>query len=238
MTSKDLMDLRHFNINLTSRSLENTTIVYDADGGGGGEPDAGVSRDYSARFAPYTLLAACCIVFNVLSLLAMANIRGRHTVHHTLLINLTVCDIVGTVLLWMYYNSPLIFPRFRVTRLRHCLFKVVVLLVPFLLSLCCSALSLLMLAVNQYIAICHPLFSQTTVTHGSICVFIAGAWMLSAAAASVPTVLMLFKTHFEDCAVFAGDMAEKSLEVCAYALAGLIVVIVLLYGRIYREVRA
>lgn len=214
-------------------SWENVSFTYDDDD----SSDSGaISTDYSARFPLYTALTVCCILFNTVSLMAMANIRGHRTVHHSLLVNLSVCDIVGSILLWMYYNSPLIFPRFTVTSLRHCLFIVIVLLVPFLLSLCCSSLSLLMLAVNQYIAICHPLFSQTQITHGSACICIAGVWLLSAAAASVPTFLMLFKTHFEDCPGFASDMAVKSLEVCAYVLAGLIVIIVIFYGRIYREV--
>lgn len=222
-------------LNVTSNNSywENASLMYEFEDNG----DSGIfSMNYNARFPLYTVLAVCCILFNIVSLMAMANIRGHRTVHHSLLVNLSVCDIVGSILLWMYYNSPLIFPRFSVTSLRHCLFIVIVLLVPFLLSLCCSSLSLLMLAVNQYIAICHPLFSQTQITHGSACLCIAGVWVLSAAAASVPTFLMLFKTHFEDCSGFASDMAVKSLEVCAYVLAGLIIIIVIFYGRIYREV--
>ena len=81
------------------------------DGGGGG----GLAIDFSSRFVPYTTLSVCCLLFNGVALAAICFVRGPRTVHHRLLANLTVGDVVGTVLLWLYYNSPYIFPRFEVT---------------------------------------------------------------------------------------------------------------------------
>jgi len=83
---------------------------------------------YGLRFGPYTVVSVAGLLFNIVSLLAMAHIRGRRTVHHALLVNLAMCDMTGSVLLWMYYNSPYLFPRFQLTSVRHCLFILVVLL--------------------------------------------------------------------------------------------------------------
>lgn len=82
-------------------------------------------------------------------------------VRHVLLINLAVCDLVGSVLLWMYQNAYQIFPRFTADRPIHCLFIFSVLVAPFVLSLCISAFSLLLLALNQLAAICRPLFATS-----------------------------------------------------------------------------
>ena len=195
-----------------------------------------VGQTFGSRFIPYTVLAASGLLFNILSLMAMTKIRGTRTVHHTLLMNLSVCDIFGSVLLWMYYNSPLIFPRFRTATIEHCLFIIMVLVAPFILSLCCSSLSLLTLALNQYIAICDPLFSTTKITKRKACFCILIIWMLSIISAHVPAMLMLIKTRFEHCAIYVTSMGQASFEICTYALAALIIVIVILYVRIYSEV--
>lgn len=67
--------------------------------------------DFGTRFVAYSVVAGACLLFNTVSLAALGHIRGPRTVHHRLLTNLAVCDLVGTVMLWMYYNSPHIFPR-------------------------------------------------------------------------------------------------------------------------------
>ena len=191
---------------------------------------------YGFRFIPYTVFAVACVFFNVLSVGAMLHIRGRRSVHHTLLLNLAVCDMVGSVLLWMYYNSPLIFPHFEITTLGHCMFITLVLVAPYILSLCNSFLSLLMLAINQYMAICHPLRSVTNITKGKIYLCIACAWLLSVVLATCPAFLMLMMTQQKHCTLYATEMAVHSLEICAYGLAGLIVIIVALYARVYRKI--
>ena len=195
-----------------------------------------VGMTFGMRFLPYTALAAIGFTFNVLSLIAMTKIRGTRTVHHTLLMNLAVCDMIGSVLLWMYYNSPVIFPRFRATTLEHCLFIFMVLVAPFIHSLCCSSLSLLTLALNQYIAICDPLFSTTKITKRKACFCILVIWIVSIICALIPASMMLIKTRLEHCAFYVGSMGQASLEICTYALAALILVIVILYVRIYSEV--
>ena len=191
---------------------------------------------YGMRFMPYTVLCALCMSFNFLSLCAIARIKGNRSVHHTLLMNLACCDIIGSLLLWMYFNSPMIFPRFNVTNLKHCLFIIMVLVAPFILSLSVSALALLSLALNQYIAICNPLFSATTVTKGKACLVILTFWILAFTAAMTPVLLVLVRTHFHNCAMDVQVFGVHSLEICAYGLATLILIIVCLYGLIYREI--
>ena len=212
----------------------NSTLVNDSLAGN----EAAIQDVYGVRFGPYTALSITCFFFNVISFSAMLNMNGRRSVHHVLILNLAICDMSGSLLLWMYYNSPKIFPRFKVTRLEHCMFIVVVLVAPFILSLSISALSLLVLALNQCFAICCPLLSATKVTRGRAVFMVLNIWILAVAAALLPAILVLFLTRFDHCATYAVDMATKSVEICTCVLAALIVVIVALYARIYREVVA
>lgn len=195
-----------------------------------------ISNAFGLRFVPYTVLLVGSVVFNLLSLTAMTKIRGHRTVHHTLLLNLAVCDIVGSMLLWMYYNSPIIFTHFKVTRIEHCLFIIMVLCGSFILSLCLSSLSLLSLALNQYLAICNPLFSTTTITKKKACFCITMIWLISVTCAMMPAFSLLIRSRYMHCRYYAASMSETGLEVCTYAMAALIITIVVLYGRIYREI--
>jgi len=85
-----------------------TSFNYEATSGA-------IVINYEIRFVVYTTLTVACLVFNAVSLVAMSRVHGSRTVHHRLLTNLVACDVVGTVLLWMYYNSPYIFPRYKVS---------------------------------------------------------------------------------------------------------------------------
>ena len=97
------------------RSTATTASNFSSSDGGGQ-----LAIDFSSRFVPYTTLSIVCLLFNSVALAALCFVRGPRTVHHRLLANLTVGDVVGTVLLWLYYNSPYIFPRFEVNRLISC----------------------------------------------------------------------------------------------------------------------
>ena len=195
-----------------------------------------ISTTFGLRFVPYTILLVGSVIFNLLSVTAMMKIRGHRTVHHTLLLNLAMCDMSGSMLLWMYYNSPIIFHQFQVTGIEHCLFIVCVLCGSFILSLCLSSLSLLSLALNQYLAICNPLVSTTTITRGKACCCIITIWLISATCAMIPGFSLLIRSRFSHCKYYAASMGETSLEMCTYAMAALIIIIVILYGRIYREI--
>jgi len=104
----------------------------------------------------------------------------------------------------------------QLTGLPYCLFIAVILLLPVILSLCASSLALLLLAANQYLAICNPLFAQARVSPGRAGLCIVAAWMTSATAAALPALLMLM-VHYSDerrvCTDYTNSMANKSLEV-------------------------
>lgn len=87
-----------------------------------------IYREYRLRFGPYTAVSVAGLLFNVLSLMAMTHIRGRRTVHHLLLVNLAICDMCGSVLLWFYYNSPYLVTSFSFDGYRRCLFILTLLL--------------------------------------------------------------------------------------------------------------
>jgi len=73
-----------------------------------------------------------------------------------------------------------------------------------------------MLAVNQYLAICSPLFAQTRITHGRAGLCVIAAWITSATAAALPALMMLV-IHYSDgrrvCTDYTNGIANKSLEV-------------------------
>ena len=140
----------------TSMSLFSNTTISNSSASSDNITELYIKQAFSGRFYAYTLLLTGCLLLNTLSLLAMSRMRARGSVHHRLLFNLAVTDIIGSLLLWMYYNSPYIFPRFPIVTLPQCLFIIVV-----LLALSTSALALLALALNQYIAICHPCLRHT-----------------------------------------------------------------------------
>ena len=79
----------------------------NVSGGGGG--GGGLSIEFGSRFVPYTTLSVCCLLFNGVALAALGFVRGPRTVHQRLLANLTIGDVVGTVLLWLYNNSCLLY---------------------------------------------------------------------------------------------------------------------------------
>jgi hypothetical protein len=85
-------------------------------------------------------------------------------------------------------------------------------------------------------AICSPLWTATHVTKGKMRVCILCAWLLSVVLATSPAFLVLAMTRMQHCKLYATDMAVHSLEICAYGLAGLIVIIVALYARVYRKI--
>ena len=191
---------------------------------------------FVGRFIPYTILTCLAVIFNVISVAAMIKIRAHWACHHLLLLNLAVCDIVGAVLLWMYHNSPVLFPHFTVTSLSHCLFISIVLAAPFILTLCNSSYNLLLLALNLYVVICHPLFSATKLTKTMIRLFILITWLCSLLCSAIPLMAMLYRNQTEDCKTFINPMAVKALEICAYVLVTVIIIAITLYGRIYHVI--
>ena len=98
-------------------SIATTMTDLDRSSATTGADSGGLPMDFSSRFVPYTTLSVCCLLFNCVALAALCFVRGPRTVHHRLLANLTIGDVIGTVLLWLYHNSPHIFPRFQVN---HC----------------------------------------------------------------------------------------------------------------------
>ena len=227
--SEKIMDYNN-NSNIGQyRPLFNSTEGNISDMNVGEELD----QAFSGRFMAYTLILAGCLTLNTLSLLAMSRMQGRRSVHHTLILNQAVTDIVGSLLLWMYYNSPYIFPRFQIVTLPHCLFIVAVLVGPFILALSTGSLTLLTLALNQYFAICHPLKATTNVTKHKAYIVIGMIWLFSATLAMIPALIVI---ALPECNMWVHVVGVKALEVCTYGLGVLIIIIVALYGRIYREI--
>lgn len=213
----------------------NDTVNSSTDGEQG--DDAAMPDVLALRFIPFTILAAVCFVLNLLSLLAMLKTRqSQRKVRHVLLINLAVCDLVGSVLLWMYQNAYQIFPRFTADRPIHCLFIFSVLVAPFVLSLCISAFSLLLLALNQLAAICWPLFATSRLAPRHAIVATATAWGVATAAAMCPEVVLVVFWPIEECALYRHKIGKLSIELSAYSLLALILAIVIVYANIYRVV--
>ena len=217
------------------RACDKYTTVVDTLYMNSSRGEEEMASTFGGRFVPYSIICCVCVLFNGLSIGAMLNIRSpQWSCHHMLLLNLAVCDIVGAVLLWMYHNSPALFPHFHITTLSHCVFVSMVLVAPFILTLCNSSCNLLLLAVNLYLAICHPLLS--IVSRGVLRAMMAVIWMASLTLASIPLIIMLSLNHTHNCAAYAVDMGVKSLEISAYVLMAVIFIAIVLYVRIYHVI--
>ena len=85
----------------------------------------------------------------------------------------------------------------------------------------------------------YPSLLHTTSLQGRAGVAIVTAWLLSVVFSLLPAGVIVGSAgdgELDRCADHAVVLGVRSLEICSYTLAGLIVVIVGLYGRIYREV--
>lgn len=130
-------------------------------------PDGAVFFDTyfsTTRFGVESVLAVISSVANAAALVAIANApRSRHTVYHTLFINLATVNIIACILSWLCNNSLYLFQRNLADMLRRgatlCRMFVVLVAAVFASSLfgLISTLTILGLTSVQYIAICWPL---------------------------------------------------------------------------------
>ena len=118
----------------------------------------------TTRFGVESALAVISSVANAAALFAIANApRSRHTVYHTLFVNLATVNIIACVLSWLCNNSLFLFQRNLADMLRRgatlCRMFVVLVAAVFASSLfgLVSTLTMLGLTSVQYIAICWPL---------------------------------------------------------------------------------
>jgi hypothetical protein len=62
------------------------------------------------------------------------------------------------------------------------------------------------------------------------------AWSVAAGAALCPGVVLVTFWPIEQCALYRHKIGKLSIEVCAYSLLALILIIVIVYANIYRVV--
>ena len=184
---------------------------------------------YGSRIVPFCICAVICVFVNLLSLLAMRKRRGPTTVHFLLLYNLAACDLIGSMLIFFYYNGAYFMPLNAIKRVHPCLWGYIF-AAPFILSLSSSMLSLLLLGLNQFIAIYSPFASTTRVTKHRAFMAIAFIWTLSLCLAILPELLLFTNKTREDCS----KAVTVPIEACAYALVAVILIISALYIKIYR----
>lgn len=182
---------------------------------------------------------AAGVVFNILSTAAMLHIRVPRTVHHLLLFNLAASDMLGSLLLWFYHLSPLLLPKSLPNHkpTEHCLFKLLGLAFPLIFSLFSTVFALLSLAAKQCVSICNPLFAATRLTKRVALTGILSLWITSTVISLSPAIVVIFKNG-PSCVPFVRSWSQRCIEICAYALSALVLLIIFLYLLIYREVIA
>ncbi|CAD5123973.1 DgyrCDS12276 [Dimorphilus gyrociliatus] len=200
---------------------------------------AGMFSMYSRRLIPYSTLMATGVVFNILSAAAMLHMRVPRTVHHLLLFNLAASDMLGSLLLWFYKVSPLLLPRVipNDNPTKYCLFKLLGLAFPLIFSLFSTLFALLSLAAKQCVSICNPLFAATRLTKRVALTGILSLWITSIVISLTPAITVIFKNG-PSCVQFVQSWSQRCIEICAYALSALVLLIIFLYLLIYREVIA
>ena len=75
--------------------------------------------------------------------------------------------------------------------------------------------------------------STTYVTKHKAGIVIAMIWLFSSTLGMIPAVIVISQAK---CFMWTGVVGMKALELCSYGLAILVIIIVALYGRIYKEI--
>ncbi|KAI0238367.1 hypothetical protein LSAT2_010959, partial [Lamellibrachia satsuma] len=160
----------------------------------------------TTRFGVESVLAVVSSVTNAAALVAIANApRSRHTVYHTLFVNLAIVNIIACQLSWFCNNSLFLFQRHLADMLRRgatlCWMFVVLVAAVFASSLfgLISTLTMLGLTTVQYIAICRPLDQVALVSQTRVYRFIAFAWLVSLFTCLAPFLTLLVIVHRSAC---------------------------------------
>ncbi|ESO00749.1 hypothetical protein HELRODRAFT_175225 [Helobdella robusta] len=207
--------------------------------------EAEIIQLYWNRGIPFSILTALGIIFNVVSFIAIVRIRGPKTVYNVFLANLAMADAVGAVLLWTFHNSLLIFPSFEeeydqegdgVVSLKICLFK--------RSSMNFENRWVLRSALNfasdgevvrEFIAICYPLLAQTRLIPEKAWAVVLMTWLVAFVVATTPALTIGILAGVNGCTLYK-DRTNLPVEISVCLLAGLVLVVVVLYARIYAEV--
>ena len=193
------------------------------------------------------MLSCVSIICNTLALVAVRYVHGHQTAYHVLFINLSIANILCSVLSWLCNNTLFLFEDqitfLIVSGTQSVCDLFVYLLAAVLVSISFGIVSTLIMlgfATVQYFAICNPLRHETIVRKRRIWMVICCMWMITLGSACIPFVTMLNSVRKGEC----GDvMLSQILFVVvltanvSIGVVGLVyIIIVFLCLRIYSEI--
>uniref|UniRef100_A0A3Q1B6X6 G-protein coupled receptors family 1 profile domain-containing protein n=1 Tax=Amphiprion ocellaris TaxID=80972 RepID=A0A3Q1B6X6_AMPOC len=175
-------------------------------------------------------ISVLTIVLNLLVIISVSYFRQLHTPTNILLLSLAVSDfLVGFVLLpgEIYLQTQCWFLGDVMCSLYYYLLYVV---------FCTSVGNMVLISVDRYVAICHPLHYPTrvTVTKARLCVFLC--WFCSVCYSNVITKDFLiqpgiYNSCYGECILIVSYIAEVADLVVNFF--GPVVTIILLYMRVF-----
>ena len=201
----------------------------------------------SGRFVTETVLSCVSIICNTLALVAVRYVHGHQTAYHILFTNLSIANILCSVLSWLCNNTLFLFENqitFMIISGTHSVCELFVYLMAAVLVSTSfgivSTLTMLGFATVHYFAICNPLHHETIVRKRRIWIFICCTWIVTLGSACIPFVTMLNIVKRGEC---GEDMLSHILfmvvlttNVSIGVVALVYVTIVSLCLRIYAEI--
>lgn len=200
----------------------------------------------AGRFVTETILSCVSVICNSLALVAV-RLHSHQTPYHILFTNLSIANILCSVLSWLCNNTLFLFEdqiTFMILSGQQSVCELFVYLMAAVLVSTSfgivSTLTMLGFATVQYFAICNPLHHETIVRKRRIWTFVFCTWIITLGSACVPFVAMLHVVKKGDC----GDamlshilfVVVLTTNVSIGIVAVVYVIIVSLCLRIYTEI--
>ena len=222
----------------------NASTAYEEEGPRGVFFDVYFSR---TRFVVETSFACVSALTNAYALAVIARARRRrHTVYHTLFLNLAAVNVVSCAVSWLCNNTLFLFRR-RLLALAlagdSC--RLMIVLSATMFASCSFSLvgacTLLGLTVIQYVAICKPMQHAGMVRGSYVRAFSVSSWLISLATALLPFVGLVVLVHVRPCTpavsryIHLTSVVGIDLVVAMVTLSH--VVMMAMFVRIYVEIR-
>lgn len=204
-----------------------------------------------ARLILEASLAFLAVMLNCVALTAMLCGRSRRTHHRLslysiLFINLSVANTLSCCLFLLSNNALVLLQRtfLHLFHLNLCLFFTHLLAAIFLSSAfsIITILTMFAFSIIQYLAICRPLQQLRVLRRKNLYVFVVCSWVLAFTFGLVPYLIALLVTRQRPCEEWFIQLLLRistiETNTCTFIVGLFYLLIVILSGRIYAEIRS
>ena len=193
------------------------------------------------------MLGCVSVICNTLALIAVRYVHGHQTPYHILFTNLSVANILCSILSWLCNNTLFLFEdhiTFMIISGTHTVCELFVYLMAAVFVSTSfgivSTLTMLGFATVQYFAICNPLHHETIVRKRRIWIFISCTWTITLGSACIPFITLLNIVKKGECGETMLShilfMVVLTTNVSIGVVALFYIIIISLCLRIYAEI--